>query len=1063
MTTTTRAGRERLEGFRRSLRLEAGTVAVDPALLWQQLANRLRQREDLTPIVLAEEDRRLRAGGPPWFRVRSPLAESPQLVGTVPGHGDLAFLDGSRLAVLDGATLTAWDGGSGRPTAAILLQDGDAAEAFALDALGTVSVVTAPDGLVVHDLATGALRSHLERSDEPPREFDASEASLVLELGLAGGRLRRPFCLSPDGSLVAGAQASGAVTVWDAATGRIRSTLPEASGGLSACAFTPDATTLVLATRDGTVQAWHHEQGAATDAFEGAEGLVLDLAVAPDGTYAAAVTGERVLVWDLPSGRVRWSAQHFGSGRCCCVTPDALHVVTGGARGVLRLWDAASGSITGTFAGHTGTVGRCAASPDGALLASAGPDGIRLWDLAVPGGSEFFDSHADRVTAVTFDPFGDRVASAGADRRVLLWDSDSRSQLGSLDGHEDAVQDCAFAGAAGQEIVTAGRDGTVRLWDVAARTERRRLATSLDAWWGCAVHPAGTEALLCGSESIDRVSLPSGERVASYPFAAGSWRCRYAADGSWAVLTGAAGRVAFWDAATEQVTDAAGHSGIVGACAVSPDGRFAVTGADDGTVRVWDLPDRSERLVLHHDAAVWGCAVTADAQHVVTTSWDCTLRVWDADTGREVMRLDAPAGLHGCAAHPWRLRLAYGDHTGRVHLVEPLGLPSAPVVVTALDEHGALHARCPSCGTPRDVEQADLGTSYDCSCGLAIRVADRPLRPAPSAEQEPVAAEDLARVLGAQTPREQVLMYSTKSCTACGQEFELLRHACPRCGSTAAMPADVESMQFMQMRQARASDLVDRGALLYQSGDLDQAETTLRQAVAANPWNATACGNLGVVLLHRGSRAEALEWLEKAVGIDPGVPGGRELVHRLRAELPEPATPEPEVPVDDEVVAARAAMVDQDWDAAILHFGRAIDLVERGASTASPVFNLYGERATAEAYRGDYRASLADLDRALQLEPGEWRYLDARARAHYVLGSYLEAVTDWSAALEHLPTTGDQRAGVLLYRAASYRQLDQPDAALADLRSADEACADPALAKGIEDLRRTIISEEGLG
>ena len=72
-------------------------------------------------------------------------------------------------------------------------------------------------------------------------------------------------------------------------------------------------------------------------------------------------------------------------------------------------------------------------------------------------------------------------------------------------------------------------------------------------------------------------------------------------------------------------------------------------------------------------------------------------------------------------------------------------------------------------------------------------------------------------------------------------------------------------------------------------------------------------------------------------------------------------------------------------------------------------------------------------------------------------------MADWSAALEHLPATGDQRAGVLLYRAASYRQLDQPAEALADLRSADAVCVDPALANGIEDLRRTINAEEGLG
>jgi WD40 repeat protein/tetratricopeptide (TPR) repeat protein len=1075
-TRTSPAARDRLEPFRRALRLEAGAIATDPALLWQQMSNRLRQRDDLKDTVLAEEDRRLRNGSRAWFRVLSPLAESPQLLGTIAGHDEVALLGGSCLATLDAGTLTVWDGQSGRPAAAVGLQDCTTGGAFAVDAQATVVVTATPDGLLVHDLSTGSLLSHLEQSDEPPHEFDGSQAALALELGLVDGRLRRAFCVSPDGSLVAGAQSSGAVTVWDTSTGRIRRAFSEAVGGLSACAFTPDAATLVFAARDGTVCAWRHHHDADSDTLHATDStgtpardedrgatLVLDIAIAPDGTFATTVTGTRVIVQDLPSGHRRWSQEHFGSGRCCAVSPDGHLVVTGGERGVLRLWDAATGTITGTLAGHAGTVDRCAISSDGSLLASAAPDGIKVWDLSVPGGSEFFDSHADRVTALAFSPDGEHIASAGADRRVLLWDSTSRRQLGSLDGHEDAVQDCAFTRADGSEIVTAGRDGTARLWDVAANEEKHRLADGLDPWWGCAVHPDGAEALLCGTGSIDRVALSSGERLATYPRDAASWRCRYAPDGTWAVVTGAAGRVAFWDSATERIIDVIDGGQLVGVCAVSPDGHFAVSGGEDGTVRVWDLPDRRERLVLRHDAAVWGCAVTADARYVVSTSWDRTLRIWNADTGLEVMRQDCPVPLHGCAAHPWLLRLAFGDHAGRVHIVEPVGLPFDPVVVTPRDEDGVLRVWCPSCRTVRDLDQADLGTVHHCACGLTTRVTDQPLRMTRPAEPGPDSAEGLARALGAQTPRAQVLMFSTKTCAACGHEFELLRHACPQCGSTAAMPPDVEAMHFMQMRQVRASELVNRGALLFQSGDLDEAEATLRQAVEANPWNATACGNLGVVLLHRGLKEESLEWFETAVGIDPDVPGGREMVVQLRTEVPQRPSGETEPSADDEVAAARTALVAQDMDGAILHFGRAIDLVERGRSCAAPTFNLYGERATAEAYRGDYRASLADLDRALELEPGEWHYLDARGRAHYVLGSYREAVADWSSALERLPATGDQRAGVLLYRAASYRQLDQPAEALADLRTADAACVNPAIAKGIEDLRRTINSEEGLG
>lgn len=1066
-TTGTESLRQRLEAFRRALRLEASSIAADPALLWQQVSNRLRGYDALAGKLADETDRRLHAGGPPWFRILSPLAESPQLLGSIPAHGDIAFLDGSRLVTLDAGTLTVRDGPTGMPTAVVGLPEAAGAHGLAVDGTGTVAVVDTPHGLRVHDVGTGALVSRLEGSDEPAGGVDRFDAGPALEPGISSGRSGRGFCLSPDGSMVAGIHRTGTVALWDVATGQVRRTLPWVDTRLAACAFSPDARTVVLATRDGAVRAWRH--GSVADAVvlesAGPPATVLDCAVAPDGTFAVAVTSERVTVWDLPTGDRRWSLEHFGSGRCCTVSPDGLTVLTGGERGVLRLWDASTGAVTGTLAGHSGTVERCAFSRDGSLIASVADDGTRLWEGTVDGGSEYFDSHAGRVTALAFSPDGTRVASSAADRRVLLWESAGRDLVGEISGHDDAVQDCAFAGNA--QVVTAGRDHTCRLWDVETGEERQRLAGGIDPWWGCAVSPDDQQALLCGTDSLVRVALPSGSPLATYRRGEETWRARYAPDGTWAVVTGAGGRVTFWDPATERGEDVTGHEGLVGACAVSPDGRFAVTGGEDGTVRIWDASTRKERLVLHHDAAVWGCAVTADARHVVSTSWDRTVRVWDVRDGRELMRLSRAVMPHGCATHPWRTQVAFGDVDGRVHLVEPMGLAQGEITVTARDEDGVLRARCPACATVRDLEQPDLGSAYTCPCGLPTRVAGRALRVTRAPVEPEDRTEGLARALGAVTPRERTLMFSTKTCVACGAELELLRHKCPRCGSAMASPPDVEAAEFMQMRQSRATDLVNRATLRFRAGDVEEAEALFREAVEVNPWNATACGNLGVVLARRGETAEALTWVEKAVGIDPQVPGGRQMLDRLRREVGRPrAQPEEatQVTADAEVEEARAAMNAQQWESAISHWGRAIDRVEQGHSCSFPTHMLYGERATAHAYRGDYRSSVGDLGRALALNPHDWRYLDARGRAHFTLRRFPEAMADYTGALEQLgTTTGDTAAGILLYRAATYRQLDRPHDALDDLVRADAACTNPAIRKGIEDLRRTILSEEGLG
>jgi WD40 repeat protein len=50
--------------------------------------------------------------------------------------------------------------------------------------------------------------------------------------------------------------------------------------------------------------------------------------------------------------------------------------------GTINLWNATSGVLRTTLAGHQGWVNYCAWSPDGKSIVSAGNDGMRLWRAA---------------------------------------------------------------------------------------------------------------------------------------------------------------------------------------------------------------------------------------------------------------------------------------------------------------------------------------------------------------------------------------------------------------------------------------------------------------------------------------------------------------------------------------------------------------------------------------------------------------------------------------------------------------------------------------------------------
>ncbi len=907
--------RELLAAIRRALRREAEVLTVRPELTWQQLHNRVQWAGSIVTDLL-DRERRRQTSTRTWFWLQSPPTESSALMGVL-GNTDSAFAfapDGSMLIVTDGRLLQYLNVLTGMPTRTVQL-DGTAGRATvpscAVSPDGSFIVTATVQGLQLRHLPTGERLAILEvgeaADDKGANGGVSGRRSGPPHLDTLPTGL--PCAVSPDASFVVGTGPDHAVRIWDAATGQPRAAFTGHTERVTACAVSADGSLVVSASADGTVRLWDPATGwlgtifavfhggrrrdptaaAAVEADQSAEdparpgaapkelwvAPVNGCVIGPDASFLAGVSEDMVTVWDLPSGQVRWSDQHVGGAKSCAVSPDGTLVVSGGERGDLRIWDAVSGAELCALSGHTGPVCACAVSPDATMIASRADDGIRLWDTRARGEQESLEGHGKRITACRFDPSGERLASAAADSILVVWEARGRHRIASLEGHDDVVQDCAFT-PDGRQLVSASRDGTVRVWD-ARNGMPQRIFTTRHPVWGCATRPDGGAVLFGLGKRPAQWDLPSGQHLMAYESQqTETWRCAFSPDGIWAVTSGGDGTLTVYDNESgDKRATLNGHTDTAGVCAVSPDGTFIVSGGADHTVRIWDAKTLRQRHLLNgHSDAVWGVAVSPDARVVASASWDGSLRVWSTESGSEQMRLELPVSLTALAFHPWLPVVALGDETGWLHRVQLMGLDPGPAIVTAHKTEGALFLQCPACRTTSPVAESTLGYDLPCAtCGISLRLATSVLRPLPEsgAGRGHKRTVPLAGDPGGDDERAQRLMSILKTCP-CGTRYELLRYACPNCGSSmsiSAPPLPFEATEFMDNRQGLANLHVNRGVMLAKRGQHEEALAEYAKAIQANPWNATAHQNVGTALWQMGHLTEVLPWYEKALDLDP--------------------------------------------------------------------------------------------------------------------------------------------------------------------------------------------------
>jgi tRNA A-37 threonylcarbamoyl transferase component Bud32 len=180
--------------------------------------------------------------------------------------------------------------------------------------------------------------------------------------------------------------------------------------------------------------------------------------------------------------------QYDGAETIAKLSPDGFTVLTGGADGTARLWDAFTGEVRATLRGHRGQITSVAFSKNGRVAMTVGEDQtVRLWDASNGQARGATAAHPSTINLALLSPDGRRLLTR-CNQRVTLWDAASGKRISELVGHSGSVNAAVFS-PDGQTILTGGKDQTARLWSADAGLPIAVLRADMGAVVGVAFSP----------------------------------------------------------------------------------------------------------------------------------------------------------------------------------------------------------------------------------------------------------------------------------------------------------------------------------------------------------------------------------------------------------------------------------------------------------------------------------------------------------------------------------------------------------------------------------------------
>jgi WD40 repeat protein len=585
-----------------------------------------------------------------------------------------AVPSGKQLLGLCSSTVVLWDAATGREVRRFEApRKGAGATSYDID---FQSLAVSLDGKT---LAVGGWKTvNNSLLDCPLLLFDLATGRKLAEWSghRTFGHSEYPLLAFVTPTILASAGDDGSVRLWDVTGPReLRRLALPAGSNFSAVVPSPDRERVFVAGWDDKASFWTEWEvatGKLVHEEKGLPGWQVKLAPSPDGRALALAMGmdrtpkgpgyTEMRLYSGPRWKEcrRWQS-HDGDdvGRCSVAfSPDGKTIVTGGADGKVRRWDAATGKEVGPVIDPCQQHCQNVAYLDAATLFTFGSQcTVKFWDAATSKPNRAFVGSELQVTALAYSPDGRHVAVGSGDSPIRVWGAADGRQVAQLRDGSSGVT-CLHFGPDGKWLISVDYEGRARLWDWARGGAPARSFGHKASLLSMALSPDGKSLATGGDDGAVCVSaIATGERIhrlkGAGPAEPVSWvrSLAFSPDGQ-ALFSLSLGSIHHWSLATGKEVrfirpESLGHSNAVSELALSPGGRWGYSSSYDGSICVWEagrgllarvLKEKDPRhngpvsIALSHDGTRLAAGFNDDWKKP-------SVHLWDLTTGRKVAAL----------------------------------------------------------------------------------------------------------------------------------------------------------------------------------------------------------------------------------------------------------------------------------------------------------------------------------------------------------------------------------------------------------------------------------------